>query len=52
MAAPGSDDSSTEAELTFDRPVAANASKVYAFKGSVGYAERVVSLERNSPWTQ
>jgi type II secretory pathway pseudopilin PulG len=52
MAAPGSDDSITEAELTFDRPVAANANKVYAFKGSVGYAERVVSLERTSPWTQ
>jgi hypothetical protein len=52
MAAAGSDDSITHAELTFDRPVAANASKVYAFKGSVGYAERVVSLERTSPWTQ
>jgi type II secretory pathway pseudopilin PulG len=52
MAAPGSDDSITAAELTFDRPVAANANRVFAFKGSVGYAERVVSLERNSPWTQ
>ena len=52
MASPGSDDSITAAELTFDRPVAANASKVFAFKGSVGYAERVVSLERNSQWTQ
>jgi hypothetical protein len=52
MAAPGSDDSITAAELTFDRPVAANANQVFAFKGSVGYAERVVSLERNSPWTQ
>lgn len=52
MAAPGSDDSITAAELTFDRAVAAYANAVYAFKGSVGYAERVVSLERTSPWTQ
>ena len=52
MAAPGSDDSITTAELTFDRAVAANANAVYAFKGSVGYAERLVSLERTSPWTQ
>jgi type II secretory pathway pseudopilin PulG len=52
MAAPGSNDSITTAELTFDRAVAANANSVYALKGSVGYAERVVSLERTSPWTQ
>jgi len=52
MAAPGSDDLITTAELTFDRAVAANANAVYAFKGSVGYAERIVSLERTSPWTQ
>ena len=52
MAAPGSDDLITTAELTFDRAVAANANAVYAFKGSVGYAERLVSLERTSPWTQ
>lgn len=52
MAAPASDDSIIAADLTLDRPVAANATKVFAFKGSVGYAERVVSLERISPWTQ
>jgi type II secretory pathway pseudopilin PulG len=52
MAAPGSDDDITTAELTFDRAVAANADRIYAFTGSVGYVERIVSLERNSPWTQ
>lgn len=54
MAAPTTNSSGlvTTIDLSFERPLTYTANSVYAFKGSVGYAERFVSLERNSPWTQ
>ena len=35
-----------------DVTVAAGTTTVYAFKGAVGVAERLVRLEGTSPWTQ
>jgi type II secretory pathway pseudopilin PulG len=42
------------AQLMFDADVtvAAGTTTVYAFKGAVGVAERLVRLEGTSPWTQ
>ena len=42
------------AQLMFDADVTVAAGKttVYAFKGAVGVAERLVRLEGTSPWTQ
>ena len=41
-------------QLMFDADVTVNAgtTTVYAFKGAVGVAERLVRLEGTSPWTQ
>jgi type II secretory pathway pseudopilin PulG len=54
MAAPTMNSSGlvTAVDLSFERPLTYAANSVYAFKGSAGYVERVVSLERTSPWTQ
>ena len=49
-----SNDTNNTVQLMFDADVtvAAGTTTVYAFKGAVGVAERLVRLEGTSPWSQ
>ena len=49
-----SDASDNEGQLMFDADVSVSSgtTTVYAFRGAVGVAERLVRLEGTSPWTQ
>ena len=51
---PALNDANNSAQLMFDSDVSATVAKryIYAFKGAVGVAERLVRLEGTSPWTQ
>ena len=51
---PALNDANNSAQLMFDSDVSATVTTryIYAFKGAVGVAERLVRLEGTSPWTQ
>ena len=51
---PALNDANNSAQLMFDSDVSATIGTrtIYAFKGAVGVAERLVRLEGTSPWTQ
>ena len=51
---PSLDDQNNSGQLMFDADVtvAPGTTTVYAFKGAVGVAERLVRLEGTSPWSQ
>ena len=51
---PALNDANNSAQLMFDSDVSATVATryIYAFRGAVGVAERLVRLEGTSPWTQ
>ena len=51
---PALNDANNSAQLMFDSDVSTTVTTryIYAFKGAVGVAERLVRLEGTSPWTQ